>query len=393
MKIFEGVTKMANELVVSSAAEAYMPVLNVQAAVYRQTAIVDYVKSAFVKDKDYGVIPGVSKPSLFKPGAEKLLTFFGLAAQFVEVEAVEDWTGAEHGGEPFFLYRYRCDMYRNGTLLGSGIGSCNSWESKYRYRNAERVCPECGKATLMKSKYPPRNNPNATPGWYCNDKKGGCGANFEANDKAITEQKPGRVPNPDPADVVNTIDKMAQKRALVAGCLITVNASDYFTQDVEDMVVGDNYIDGNFTVTVVNGKEALSGSGNGNGGGVQTTGKVETPTPTVPAGTEPWRTWKNHSDALVWASEQGVYNAPEHAQNSYKLLAEELFPGVKHTSVEQKVQLFEAFYLKVQTKIEIAKLQAAVDDVDLSVDNPFLDASANAINGRAVDVTDSTVAH
>jgi hypothetical protein len=381
---FEGVAKMANELVVSSAAEAYMPVLNVQAAVYRQTAIVDYVKSAFVKDKDYGVIPGVSKPSLFKPGAEKLLTFFGLAAQFVEVEAVEDWTGADHGGEPFFLYRYRCDMYRNGTLLGSGIGSCNSWESKYRYRNAERVCPECGKATLMKSKYPPRNNPNATPGWYCNDKKGGCGANFDANDRSITEQKPGRVPNPDPADVVNTIDKMAQKRALVAGCLITVNASDYFTQDVEDMVVDGNYIDGNFTVTVVNGKEVVSGNGNGNGGGgTQTTGNVFTPAPTVaavPAGTEVWHNWKNHSDALVWASEQGVYNAPEHAQNSYKLLAGELFPGVVKTTPEQKRQLFEAFYAKVQGKLE-NKAEKAAADVDFmgvpggtADDNPFEDS-------------------
>jgi hypothetical protein len=42
------------------------------------------------------------------------------------------------------------------------------------------------------------------------------------------------VKNPDPADVVNTIDKMAQKRALVAAVLIAVNASELFTQDVED---------------------------------------------------------------------------------------------------------------------------------------------------------------
>jgi hypothetical protein len=134
-------------------------------------------------------------------------------------------------------------------------------------------------------------------------------------------------------------------------------------------------------------KEALSTSGNGNGGGGDaTTGIVKgTATPTVPEGTEPWRTWKNHSDALVWASEQGVYNAPEHAQNSYKLLAEELFPGVKHTSVEQKVQLFEAFYAKVQDKLEVKRLREAAD-------NPFIEVEED-VNGRAVDVTDSTVAH
>jgi hypothetical protein len=44
-----------------------------------------------------------------------------------------------------------------------------------------------------------------------------------------------KVPNPDVADLVNTIDKVAQKRALIAATLIAVNASEFFTQDVEDM--------------------------------------------------------------------------------------------------------------------------------------------------------------
>ena len=43
-----------------------------------------------------------------------------------------------------------------------------------------------------------------------------------------------RIPNPDVADVVNTIQKMAQKRALVAATLIARSASEFFTQDVED---------------------------------------------------------------------------------------------------------------------------------------------------------------
>jgi hypothetical protein len=34
--------------------------------------------------------------------------------------------------------------------------------------------------------------------------------------------------------VVNTIQKMAQKRALVAATLISTSASEFFTQDVED---------------------------------------------------------------------------------------------------------------------------------------------------------------
>src|ERR1039458_2434699 len=43
-----------------------------------------------------------------------------------------------------------------------------------------------------------------------------------------------RIPNPDGADVVNTIQKMAQKRALVAATLLATSASEFFTQDVED---------------------------------------------------------------------------------------------------------------------------------------------------------------
>ena len=40
--------------------------------------------------------------------------------------------------------------------------------------------------------------------------------------------------NKSPYDLVNTIKKMAQKRALVAAVLIATNASDQFTQDMED---------------------------------------------------------------------------------------------------------------------------------------------------------------
>jgi len=43
-----------------------------------------------------------------------------------------------------------------------------------------------------------------------------------------------RIPNPDGADVVNTIQKMAQKRALVAATLLATSASEFFTQDMED---------------------------------------------------------------------------------------------------------------------------------------------------------------
>ncbi|HYY58986.1 MAG TPA: hypothetical protein VE842_16775, partial [Pyrinomonadaceae bacterium] len=70
----------------------------------------------------------------------------------------------------------------------------------------------------------------------CFRKKGGCGAKFQTGDAAIESQQTGRVPNAEIADQVNTIQKMGQKRSLIAATLLAVNASEFFTQDVEDFV-------------------------------------------------------------------------------------------------------------------------------------------------------------
>ena len=195
-----------------------------------------FVKDTLRAGVDFQVIPGTEKPSLVKPGAEKLAALFGLSARFVSITRIEDWTGEEHGGEPLFYYVYSCELSRGELFVASCEGSCNSREKKYRYRNADRVCPTCGKPAIFKSKNKPE--------FYCWAKKGGCGATFPLNDKRITEQETGQVANPDIADVVNTIQKMAQKRAFVGAVLIATNASEYFTQDIEDMP---GFVDAVFT--------------------------------------------------------------------------------------------------------------------------------------------------
>lgn len=225
---------MSNALVIDNK-RALMPIMEIGEAVALRQMFVDYVKAIMVENVDYGIIPGASKPSLQKPGAEKLASFFGLAPSFEDVSAVEDWTGAEHGGEPFFYYRLRCHLYRDERRIASADGSCNSWETKYRYRNAERVCPNCGKSAIIKGKA------EYGGGWVCFAKKGGCGAKYADGDSVIEGQQVGRIPNPDPAEQVNTFLKIAQKRALVAAVLIAVNASEFFTQDIEDMVTTAEY--------------------------------------------------------------------------------------------------------------------------------------------------------
>lgn len=223
-------------------AQSFMPVMSIQNVIERRNLMVEFTRRAMQANIDFGVIPGTgTKPTLLKPGAEKLCTLFGLSARPQLIRSVEDWMGAEHDGEPFFNYVYRYGLFRGETLIAEADGSCNSWEKKYRYRKAERVCPECDKSAIKRSKYPPRDNPKAPPGWYCYDKAGGCGSAFAFDDPRITEQDNGQVRNPDVADLVNTLQKMAQKRALVAATLLAVNASEFFTQDLDDQMIEGEY--------------------------------------------------------------------------------------------------------------------------------------------------------
>jgi hypothetical protein len=206
----------------------FMPAMSIELAVERYNTITEFVSRVLRRDVDYGLIPGTEKLTLLKPGAEKLTTFFGLSTRFQVIERMEDWTGAEHEGEPFFYYLYRCQLFRGDLLVAEADASCNSRETKYRYREAQRVCPVCAQAAIIKGRE------EYGGGWICFKKKGGCGAKFQTGDASIESQTVGRIFNPDIADQVNTIQKMSQKRALVAATLLAVNASEFFTQDVED---------------------------------------------------------------------------------------------------------------------------------------------------------------
>jgi hypothetical protein len=218
---------MDDNAIVLSGSSALMPAMDMSQAQIAYQAMVDFVKGIMKEGTDFGTIPGTPKPTLYKPGAEKLTRFFGLAARFDITKEIEQWEGEE----PFFYYRYKCSLSRlsDSVLIAEGEGSCNSHEKKYRYRNADRTCPNCGKTAIIKGKK------EFGGGWLCYGKKGGCGAKFPDNHFSGDI---AQVINPDVADLVNTIQKMAQKRALIAATLIACNASEYFTQDVEDLDFG-----------------------------------------------------------------------------------------------------------------------------------------------------------
>jgi len=170
----------------------------------------------------YGVIPGTEKPTLLKPGAEKLTTTFRLAPLLhVEARDLEN----RHRE-----YQVRCTLVHipTGRVYGEGVGSCSTLEGRYRYRISERTCPHCGRASIIKGKA------EYGGGWICFQRKGGCGAKFADQDLSIVSQSTGRIENPDLADTYNTVLKMAKKRALIDATLTTTAASDIFTQDLDD---------------------------------------------------------------------------------------------------------------------------------------------------------------
>ena len=163
-----------------------------------QNATREYIKAALVKGRDYGDIPGVSKPSLFQPGAERICTGFGVLPRYRIVEKEVDhhaemlwrktkakWetingrrqrTGEEiTEGKSLGLYRYviECELYdrTSGEVVGTAIASCSSLEAKYCDR---------------------------------------------------------------PREAENTVLQMAEKRAFVRATRTTFGLSEMFTQDVED---------------------------------------------------------------------------------------------------------------------------------------------------------------
>lgn len=149
--------------------ETYRPQLALSAE--EAVTLVNQVKAiqrgVLQEGTDYMKIPGTPKPSLLKPGAERLLQVFGLGHE-MECLSIERDEGAIVG---FF---YRCTVHRTSAEgVKVIISTCDGY---------------CGK----------------------------------------DESKWAKAP-------INTVAKMAQKRALVGACLTATATSGLFTQDLEDL--------------------------------------------------------------------------------------------------------------------------------------------------------------
>jgi len=177
--------------------------------------------SVMKKDEHYGTIPGCKKPSLFKPGAEKLGVTFRLVPEFR--------LGKTDLGNGHREYEVTCVLIHapSGQRFGEGVGSCSTLEAKYRYRSGD-------------SQFTGKPVPKAYWDDPARSNKHLGGVGFHAkknpdNGKWEIAIQGERVEHENPADYYNTVLKMAKKRAHVDAVLTATAASDIFTQDVEDL--------------------------------------------------------------------------------------------------------------------------------------------------------------
>lgn len=193
--------------------------LTVEQVIAQAEKVQALVAKAMRKGHHYGEIPGTAKPTLLKPGAEKICFMFRVAPQFRVTEKELPGNHRE--------YQVLCELVHmaTGAVVGHGVGACSTMESKYRYRWARKKCPACGAEAIGQL----RDGP-----WICFSRKGGCGAKFEPADERIVGQIGGRIENPDIADTYNTVLKMAKKRSLVDATLTAFAVSDSFDQDLEE---------------------------------------------------------------------------------------------------------------------------------------------------------------
>jgi hypothetical protein len=198
------------------------------AQVTNQIVMIQSVMRANMREGEhYGKIPGTgkdAKPTLLKSGAEKLALLFRLAPEY-DIKVIDlAKEGLGPPGHREVQITCRLTQISTGRYYGSGVGSCSTLESKYRYRN-DTVYDAEGKPLEVPGKYWQSRNPELLGGVDCRP--------IKKEGKWVIVRR-GEVV--DIGDVYNTVLKIAKKRAYIDAILSATAASDIFTQDVEDFV-------------------------------------------------------------------------------------------------------------------------------------------------------------
>jgi hypothetical protein len=164
--------------------------LALQAAEIREV-----MRAVLVEGTDYGKIPGVERPSLFKSGAEWLLKWAGFGHRLEPVEIERDDLGRKAG----CTYRCTVVLLQEPSVV---VSTCDGYAGYDEDRFCQTVEQLEAKERANAAKYRRPARPEKWAQEY-------------------------RAP-------YNAVLKMAQKRAMVGATLQACAASGLFTQDVED---------------------------------------------------------------------------------------------------------------------------------------------------------------
>ena len=125
------------------------------------------------KDVDYGIIPGVARDFLWDSGAAKIMAAFNCFPRYTMLKSTED--------EKSISITMECSLIsrQSRQVVSSGVGACSTRETKYKYR------------------------------WVVNPEDWGVPT------KGLKRRQDGKyqVPNPETGELINTMVKMAAKRA------------------------------------------------------------------------------------------------------------------------------------------------------------------------------------
>lgn len=154
-------------------------------------AFKEFLKNELLDGIDYGVIPGIKLPTLFKAGGEKVQMFLGLTPQYkllnreflpnhkVEISVYNNTTrkfDKDAITRNYYAWEWSCELFFGEKKVAEGVGGANSEERKWT--------AQYGKET--------------------------------------------------PDSLANTVLKISKKRAFMDAILAVSGISDMFTQDLED---------------------------------------------------------------------------------------------------------------------------------------------------------------
>lgn len=114
-------------------------------------ALIDWVRAALVEGVDFGTVPtsrGPSKPSLWKPGSEKICGMLGVTATF---PTLSDYEQAAVSGVAVDTIILRCELKdQYGNVVAQGVGARSVSKEKGDVNKALKMAEKSGQidATL-----------------------------------------------------------------------------------------------------------------------------------------------------------------------------------------------------------------------------------------------------